>query len=238
MKLSFLFDSGGTKRRRKSLLHRLILADQTFLTPSMTTISQETLADRSMILSHFSCSSSTCLQNRTAVSTEDLLQSTKQFDLRPLEEPFPFDQPTPTRLRTKFLRETHRILSENLSILLVASPSNIETRQTQRNALIDFAYTRWNFSTNQFEFDPSMIHYHQHIIGPLLEYGKIVSTSRKVHIVERISRKFSSELPLTMGYVLAPSMSVFNETFYDANDSDREESLKFLDLMANLLHQG
>ncbi|CAF1615740.1 unnamed protein product, partial [Adineta ricciae] len=44
--------------------------------------------------------------------------------------------------------------------------------------------------------------------------------------------------PFTFGYVLAPSMSIFNETYFNANENDRIESMKIMDLFAKLLHNG
>jgi hypothetical protein len=95
----FRIISGGTgvKKRRKSLVHRLILNDQTFLCTSMTSTLQEIISDQPRLLASLSCSSPSCLRNRTLISTADLLQlhlhdaddERLRSSIRPLEDPFP-----------------------------------------------------------------------------------------------------------------------------------------------------
>ena len=231
---SLLLGGRGTRKRRESLVHRLILNEQTFLSPSMTTNLQEIHS---------------CPRNRSALAAlpELLRLSLTDPSLRPLEDPFPFDQSASNSLRNRFYHQPSRLLPEHLAILLTTSnpdrsSSSFNPNASPRNHLIEhlihYAYTRWNSTSNQFEFDSSLLHYHQQIIAPLLDYAKAISTHRSVHIVERATKKYRSELPLTLGYVLAPSLSVFNETYLHADQIDRDESLLLMDLFANLIHQG
>jgi hypothetical protein len=104
--------------------------------------------------------------------------------------------------------------------------------------LFNYAYTTWNKTSNQFDFDKQSLIYHQQIIAPLLEYAKYISSEKKIHILERYSNKYQSELPFTFGYVLAPSMSVYNETYLNADENERIESMNMMDLFANLMHNG
>lgn len=229
------------KKRRKSLVHRLILNEQTFLSPSMTTNLQEI----------HSCSTALCSRDRHTFNLDELLRlSLTDPSLRPLEDPFPFDQSSSNSLRNRFYQQSSRLLPEQLTVLLLTSPSHrsfsssssFNPKSSPRNHLIEhlihYAYTRWNSTSNQFEFDSHLLQYHQQIIAPLFDYAKAISPYRTVHIVERSTKKYVSELPLTFGYVLAPSMSVFNETYLHADQIDRDESLLLMDLFANLIHQG
>jgi hypothetical protein len=223
----------------------------------MTSTLQEILAEQTRLLSSLTCSTLSCLRNRTRTTTDNLLQLTidanMEYSLRPLEDPFPFDQISSVKddsfnpLRYKFFQHTDRLLPEHLHILLTTtalsiSSSIISSSLTNRNQfvdyLIDYAYTQWNSTINQFEFDRLAFDYHQDILAPILQYAKYVSNERMIHILERTSSKYQSELPLTFGYVLAPSMSVYNETYLEANDIDREESLLMMDIFANILHHG
>ena len=257
--------SGGTsvKKRRKSLVHRLILNDRTFLSPYATSTMQEILSQQSAILAHLPCSASHCLRNQSIVSTDDLLRlRTYSLDgrfvnaIRPLEDPFPFDhapaikESTFNPLRSKFFQHTDRILPENLRVLLTMSssmsrftaPAAFDLKGLQRNYIIDYlinyAYSIWNSHSNQYEFDQSSFGYHQQILAPLLDYAKYIATERTIHVLERSARKYESELPYTFGYVLAPSMSVYNHTYAEADDRDRAESEHMMNLFANLIHNG
>lgn len=239
--LTIFFYLGGTKKRRKSLVHRLIVGDKTFLAPSETLNKEEMKYEGSKLFSKMFCSSSSCLKNESLMSVDDLLEASKDIRFGPLEEPFPFDQSNSKSLRRKFFDETDRILPENLSVLLIGSSTNVETEQfstSDRKSLLELVYTKWNLSSNQFQFDPQSLNYHKNILGPLFEYGKSVSAVRSVHLVENLSNKFHCELPFTFGFVLAPSMSVFNQTFFDADENDRRQSLKFLDLLSNFIQTG
>jgi hypothetical protein len=249
----------GTIKRRKSLVHRLILNDQTFLSPHMTSIINEISSNQKEILSHLSCTTSPCLRNQTLINTKHLLELNTYSKanghinyLRPLENPFPFfsplqdtktDQKNP--LRMKFYQEANALLPENLNILLTVSSTVVHSPSQQKqlnHILIDnvlnYAYTKWNRKTNAYQFDKALLQYHEQILAPLLKYAKYASNNRNVHILERYSTKYQSELPLTFGYVLAPSMSVYNETYLSANENERRESLKMMDLFAKLLHNG
>ena len=252
------------KKRRKSRVHRLILNDQTFLSPSMTSTLQEIISNQPRLLASLSCSSPSCLRNRTLISTADLLQlhlhdaddERLRSSIRPLEDLFPFEQSTtaredqPNPLRLKFFQQPHRLLPENLHILFTTSssitrsalPLPLSGKNSNRNHiieyLINYAYTRWNASANQFDFDQSSLSYHQQIIALLLEYAKAISNDRTIHVLERSSKKYQSELPFTLGYVLAPSMSVYNDTYLKADETDRQESMRLMDLFANLIHTG
>jgi hypothetical protein len=257
---------GGSslKKRRKSLVHRLILNDQTFLSPYMTGTLQEMLPEQSRLLGQLSCSSAVCLRNHTTISTDDLLglciDRSDPFRtghaIRPLEDPFPFESnPNPrdddySSLRTRFFQQPYRVLPENLQILLTTSSSIYRTvmplplngKNAHRNQIIEYllnyAYSHWNNQTNQFEFAELSLSYHQQIIAPLLDYAKYIADERAIHLIERTSSKFDSELPFTFGYVLAPSMSVYNETFLHATEIDRREAMLMMDLFANLIHRG
>ena len=172
--------------------------------------------------------------------------------LCPLENPFPFfntqfqtksDQKNP--LRIKFYQQSNALLPENLHILLTTSliANRSLTKQVDVNNilidnLLDYAYTKWNRQTHEYRLDETLLNYHQQILAPLLKYAKYASNYRNIHILERYANKYQSELPLTFGYVLAPSMSIFNETYLNANENDRIESMKMMHLFAKLLHNG
>ncbi|CAF3600385.1 unnamed protein product [Adineta steineri] len=245
----------GTIKRRKSLVHRLILNDQTFLSPHMTSIINEISSYQNDILSHLSCSTFTCLRNQTLIKTNDLLElNTYSKDsgyinyLNPLENPFPFfnspiDQKNP--LRMKFYHQSNALLPENLHILLTISSTinHSSLKETNSNNvlienLINYAYTKWNKKLNEYHFDKYLFNYHQQILAPLLKYAKYISNNENVHILERYTNKYQSELPFTFGYVLAPSMSVFNDTYLNASENEKIESMKIMDLFANLVHNG
>ncbi|CAF0887647.1 unnamed protein product [Rotaria sordida] len=255
----------GTIKRRKSLVHRLILNDQTFLSPYMTSIVNEISSYQRDILSDLSCSTLLCLRNESLIKTKDLLELntySKNYGyinyIKPLEYPFPFfNSFLDTKidhinsLRMKFYHQSNTLLPENLHILLTISSSinhslfqeiNINNNNNNRNNiiedLINYAYTKWNIKTNEYYFDKYLFNYHQQILGPLLKYSKYVSNDRNIHILERYSNKYQSELPYTFGYVLAPSMSVFNDTYLNADENERIESMKSMDLFANLIHNG
>ncbi|CAF1076045.1 unnamed protein product [Adineta steineri] len=327
----------GTIKRRKSLVHRLILNEQTFLSPHMTSTLQEISSYQSNFLSYLSCSTLQCLRNQTLITTDDFLQKTTYSNengyfnyMCPLENPFPFyhssilnnDYINPLRLRffqqahtllpenlriltlqclrnqtlittddflqkttyskengyfnymcplenpfpfyhssilnndyinplrLRFFQQAHTLLPENLRILLTTSSSitrstlsvpfdikNLNMNKTIEY-LFNYAYTIWNKTTNKFHFDKQLLSYQQQIIAPLLEYAKYISNERKIHILERHSNKYQSELPFTFGYVLAPSMSVYNDTYLTADENDRNESMSMMDLFANLIHNG
>lgn len=153
-------------------------------------------------------------------------------------------------LRMNFYQQSQLFLPENLHILLTTSsatqrasvPLPIDPTHRHISSIMDYlfnyAYTKWNRTSNQFDFDQQTFNYHQQIIAPLLEYAKYISNHRSIHILERLSNKYSSELPLTFGYVLAPSLSVFNETYLNADEIDRRESMEMMDLFSNLIHNG
>ena len=237
-------------KRRKSLVHRLILNDQTFLSPQMTSTLQEISPYQSKILSSLSCSTPACLRDQTVISTNDLLELNTYLDDRehrnylcPLENPFPFYHSN--TLRLNFYQQAHIFLPENLRILLTTSsslPFSFDLKPPHLNQIIEYlfnyAYTKWNKTTNQFVFDQQSLNYHQQIIAPLLEYAKYISNERLIHILERHSNKYQSELPITFGYVLAPSMSVFNQTYLTADENDRIDSMNIMNLFANLIHNG
>ncbi|CAF1467322.1 unnamed protein product [Rotaria sp. Silwood1] len=252
----------GTIKRRKSLVHRLILNDQTFLSPHMTSIVNDISSYQKDILLHLSCSTLLCLRNQSLIKTKDLLELntySKTYGfinyVKPLEYPFPFfnslldtkiDHTSP--LRMKFYHQSNTLLPENLHILLTISSSinhslfqEININNNNDNIiedLINYAYTKWNITTNEYYFDKYLFNYHQQILAPLLKYAKYVSNDRNIHILERYSNKYQSELPYTFGYVLAPSMSVFNDTYLNADENERIESMKSMDLFANLIHNG
>lgn len=149
-----------------------------------------------------------------------------------------------------FYQQSHLFLPENLPLLLTTSSSIVRPslplaiESTNRHIshiieyLLNYAYTNWNRTLNQFEFDQQSFNYHQHILAPLLEYAKYISPKRSIHILERSTNKYQSEIPFTFGYVLAPSLSVFNETYLNADEQDRRESMHCMDLFANLIHNG
>ena len=261
--LYIVFYSGGTGviKRRKSLVHRLILNDQTFLSPHMTSTVNEISLHQKDILSHLSCSTLLCLRNGSLVKTNDLLQLntyTKNQGyinyLNPLESPFPFfNLPYDTKidyinpLRMNFYHQSKALLPENLHILLTISSSinhsllrktNVNNSNTITRDLIHYAYIKWNMKTNEYYFDKYIFNYHEQILAPLIKYAKYVSYDQNVHILERYSNKYQSELPYTFGYVLAPSVSVFNDTYLNANENDKIESMKIMNLFANLIHNG
>ncbi|UJR22431.1 hypothetical protein I4U23_025491 [Adineta vaga] len=241
----------GTVKRRKSLVHRLILNDQTFLSPYMTSTLQEISTYQSNLLSHLTCSTAQCLRNQSLISTNDLLQLNSYLNphgysnfICPLENPFPFyhssvlsnDYSNP--LRSRFFQRSQALLPENLRILLTTStltsrstlslPFDIKTSHKNNTIeyLFNYAYTKWNKTTNQFDFDQQLLNYHQQIIAPLLQYAKYLSNQTQLHLLEQHSTKYQSELPLTLGYVLAPSMSIHNDTYLTANENDRIENGK------------
>lgn len=246
----------GTIKRRKSLVHRLILNDQTFLSPFTTSTYEELSSSHSEILSSLVCSTSSCLRNQSLISTNDLLQLNLYSSLHkhhsclicPLESPFPFYHSK--MLRMNFYQQSQVFLPENLHILLTTSatirrlsvPLSIDPTHRHISSIMDYlfnyAYTKWNRTSNQFDFDQHTFNYHQQIIAPLLDYAKYISNHRSIHILERLSNKYPSELPLTFGYVLAPSLSVFNETYLNADETDRRESMEMMDLFSNLIHNG
>jgi hypothetical protein len=258
-KFNLIFIGGtGTIKRRKSLVHRLILNDQTFLSPYMTSTINEISSYQKDILSHLICSTSSCLRNQSLIKTNNLLELntySKEFGyinyLNPLENPFPFlntpiDNINP--LRMKFYHQTNTILPDNLQILLTISSSinhslfneiNFDNNNNNNiENLINYAYTKWNVKTNEYYFDKYLFNYHQQILAPLLKYAKYVSNNRNIHILEKYLNKYQSELPFTFGYVLAPSMSVYNDTYLNSNSSEKIESMKIMDLFANLIHNG
>ena len=249
----------GTVRRRKSLVHRLILNDQTFLSPQMTSVINEISTHQKELFAHLSCSTPACLRNQSLTTTRQLLnietgvkESRSHAYLKPLESPFPFlnalepKNSSSNPLRMKFYQQPSALLPENLPILLTLSPAPSPSLSHEPNAdsnriieyLTNFAYTKWNGNTNQYQFDRDLFHYHQTLLAPLLRYAKHVSNDRHIHLLERCANKYHSELPYTLGYVLAPSMSVFNDTYLKADEQDRRESMKIMDLFANLLHNG
>jgi len=252
--ISYLGGS-GTIKRRKSLVHRLILNDQTFLSPHMTSTINEISSDQKDLFSHLICSTSSCLRNQSLIKTNNLLDIntySKEFGfinyLSPLENPFPFlntplDHKNP--LRIKFYYQTNTILPDNLQILLTISSSinhslfnEINFNNNNIENLINYAYTKWNIKTNEYYFDKYLFNYHQQILAPLLKYAKYVSNNRNIHILEKYLNKYQSELPFTFGYVLAPSMSVYNDTYLNSNLNEKIESMKIMDLFANLIHNG
>jgi hypothetical protein len=257
----FFFDhlgGTGTVKRRKSLVHRLILNEQTFLSPQMTSTLQEIASYQKNILSYLSCSTPDCLRNQSLITTNDFLQLNTYSNengsrnyICPLENPFPFyhssliNDDHSNILRFKFFQQPQIFLPENLHILLTTSSlitRSIIPLQIDKNNIVEYlfnyAYTKWNKTSNQFDFDHQSLTYHQQIIAPLLEYAKYISNERQIHALERHSKKYQSELPFTFGYVLAPSMSVYNDTYLNANENDRIESMYMMDLFANLIHNG
>jgi len=221
----------------------------------MTSTLQEISSYQSNILSYLSCSTPYCLRNQSIITTDDFLQLYTYSDknghvnyICPLENPFPFYHSN--ILRLNFFQQAHIFLPENLRILLTTSssiirsslPFSIDIKTSHINNIIEYlfnyAYTKWNKTSNQFVFDQQSLNYHQQIIAPLLEYAKYISNERLIHALERHSNKYQSELPFTFGYVLAPSMSVFNETYLNADENDRIESMNIMNLFANLIHNG
>ncbi|CAF3301633.1 unnamed protein product [Rotaria socialis] len=257
--------NGGTGivKRRKPLVHRLILNEQTFLSPYMTSTFEEVSSHQSNILSYLSCSTTQCLRNQSLITTNDFLQlKTYSNDNRymnyicPLENPFPFypvsfnNDNHLNSLRFKFFQQAHLLLPENLQILITTSssiirpklPLQIDMKNSITNNIIEYlfnyAYIKWNKTSNQFDFDEQSLSYHQQIIAPVLQYAKYISNQRKIYALERLSNKYDSELPFTFGYVLAPSMSVYNDTYSSATENDKIESMHMMDLFANLIHNG
>ena len=229
----------------------------------MTSTLEEISLHQSTILSYLSCSTSHCLRNQSLITTNDLLQLNTYSNenghinyIRPLENPFPFyhssminhDHSNP--LRSKFFQQTSTLLPENLHILITTSssiirsilPIQLDIKNLNMNYIIEYlfnyAYTKWNSKSSQFHFDKQTFNYHQQLIAPLLEYAKYISTEQKIHALERHSKKYNSELPFTFGYVLAPSMSVYNDTYLNADENDRIESMHMMDLFANMMHNG
>jgi len=224
----------------------------------MTSIVNEISSYQKDILSHLSCSTTLCLRNQSLIKTNNLLElNTYSKDdgyrnyLNPLENPFPFfnsltDQKNP--LRMKFYQQSNTLLPENLHILLTISSTINHSLYQETNFnnnqnilienLINYAYTKWNKNTHEYHFDKYLFNYHQQILAPLLKYAKYVSNDRNIHMLERYSNKYQSELPFTFGYVLAPSMSVFNDTYLNATENERIQSMKTMDLFANLVHNG
>ena len=217
----------------------------------MTSIINEIASYQRELLSQFSCSTPNCLRNQSLIKTEDFLQLNTYVDdasgrnyLTPLENPFPFfhshsEEKNP--LRTKFFYQTQTLLPENLQILLTISSSinhSLVHSTDLKTSLINYAYTKWNMKTNDFYFDQSSFNYHQQIFAPLIKYAQYVANHRKIFLLENYANRYQSELPLTFGYVLAPSMSVFNETYLNASESEKKESLKMMNLFANLIHNG
>jgi hypothetical protein len=225
----------------------------------MTSIINDVSSYQKEIFSHLSCSKLSCLRNQSLIKTNDFLElntyskeSQPRNYLTPLENPFPFfnflsetklDQQNP--LRMKFYHQTNTLLPENLQILLTISSSinHSLTHQTNFNNqqienLLNYAYTKWNLKTNEYHFDKYSLNYHQQILAPLIKYAKYISTNRNIYLLEKYSNRYQSELPFTLGYVLAPSMSVFNETYLNANEYEKMESMKIMNLFANLIHNG
>ena len=228
----------------------------------MTSTLKEISSYQNDILSRLSCSTSLCLRNQSLIKTNDLLELntySKEYGyinyVNPLENPFPFfnspldaktDRTNP--LRVKFYHQANTLLPENLQILLTISSSinhslfkEINFNNNNNNIienLINYAYTKWNVKTNEYHFDNYLFNYHQQILAPLLKYAKYVSNGRNTHILEQYLNKYQSELPFTFGYVLAPSMSVFNDTYLNASEHEKIESMKMMDLFANLIHKG
>jgi hypothetical protein len=217
----------------------------------MTSTLQEISSYQSNILSYLSCSTPYCLRNQSLITTDNLLQlntySNEHGDINyicPLENPFPFINDD--SLRSKLFEQASIFLPHNLSILLTTSPSKIRStsplqldiKSPNIEYLFNYAYTIWNKTSHQFDFDKQSLNYHQQIIAPLLEYAKYISNERQIYLLERYSKKYESELPFTFGYVLAPSMSVYNETYLNADENDRNESMNMMNLFANLIHNG
>ena len=246
-------------KRRKPLVHRLILNDLTFLSPHMTSTSPEIFSSQSSVLVRLACSTPSCLRNQSLISTDDLLRLRADSNrneghdyIRPLENPFPFHHSSattegqPSPLRSRFIQQAHALLPDNLRVLLTASTARFalssDIRHPRTNAtteyLFNYAYTKWNRTSHQFDFDQQLLSYHRDIIAPLLQYATYLGEHIRTHLLERHASKYASELPLTFGYVLAPSMSVYNETYLTASDSDRVESMCMMDLFANLIHNG
>ena len=228
----------------------------------MTSMVNEVSSIHKDFFAHLPCSTSACLRNQTRVETKDFLEWNSYAKdphyhnhLTPLEQPFPFFSQVDlnrnhsiSQLRMKFFHQSQHLLPDPLPILLTISSSThhplVHDQQEtyHRNALIEqllhYAYTRWDSQTKKYHFDRSLLHYHQQILAPLLKYAQHLPHHRHVHLIERIDNRFHSELPLTFGYVLAPSMSVFNQTYLNATEEDRRESMQMMDLFANLIHQG
>jgi len=223
----------------------------------MTSIINEISSYQKDIFSNLLCSTSLCLRNQSLIKTNDLLELntySKEFGyinyLNPLENPFPFlnfplDQKNP--LRMKFYHQTNTILPENLHILLTISSSinhsllnkmNFNNNNNHIENIINYAYTKWNFEKNEYYFDKYLFNYHQQILAPLLKYAKYISNHRNIHILENYSNKYQSELPFTFGYVLVPSMSIYNDTYLNSNENEKIESMKIMNLFANLIHNG
>ncbi|CAF4453703.1 unnamed protein product, partial [Adineta steineri] len=123
----------------------------------------------------------------------------------------------------KFYHQSNALLPENLHVLLTISSTinHSSLKETNSNNvlienLINYAYTKWNKKLNEYHFDKYLFNYHQQILAPLLKYAKYISNNENVHILERYTNKYQSELPFTFGYVLEPSMSVFNDTYLNA----------------------
>lgn len=222
----------------------------------MTSILPDISTYQKEILSSLSCSTLNCLRNQSVIKTDDLLRLNSYANelgrrnyLTPLENPFPFfhshsesniDEKNP--LRMKFYHQTHALLPENLQILLTISSSinhSLTHDQTDlKTNLINYAYTKWNGKNNEYYFDQSSFDYHQQILAPLIKYAQYVSQHRKVFLLENFVNRYQSELPLTFGYVLAPSMSIFNQTYLNASEFEKKESMKIMNLFANLIHNG
>jgi hypothetical protein len=221
----------------------------------MTSTLDEISSYQTNILSSLSCSTIQCLRNQSLITTNDFLKLNTYINERnylcPLENPFPFYDDYSNILRFKFSQQSQIFLPENLYILLTTSsssitrsiiPLQIDIKNSNLNNIIEYlfnyAYTKWNKTLNKFDFDKQTLIYHQQIIGPLLEYAKYISNNKLIHILERYSNKYQSELPFTFGYVLAPSMSIYNNTYLNADENDRIESMYMMDLFANLIHNG
>lgn len=226
----------------------------------MTTMINEVISKHEDFISKLSCSTLTCLRNQTRLSTDELIRLNTYSNedphlnyLSPLEYPFPFLQNFEMKnnsfnpLRSKFFRQSVNLLPEQMPILLTISSStnhhlvkdeNFRTDNDFINYLINYAYTKWNSKTREYYFDRYLFNYHKQILAPVLKYAYFLPRARDVHLVERHSNRFVSELPFTFGYVLAPSLSVFNETYKNASEEERIESMKTMDLFANLIHTG
>ncbi|CAF0741440.1 unnamed protein product [Didymodactylos carnosus] len=205
-----------------------------------------------------------CLTNKTQLSTSTILSINTYVNkyynyLNPLEEPFPFF--SNEHLRHRFFHQTNSLLPEKFDVLITmlspsSSSSEISSSESIQfhefikdmytiskhtiNYLIKYAYSIWNDKENKFEFNFKNLSYHQTIVAPLLQY--IEKISKNTHTIEwqikSNNSSYESELLYTFGYMLAPSMSIYNDSYLYANKNDRIKSLQIMDLFANLIHNG
>ncbi|CAF0746454.1 unnamed protein product [Didymodactylos carnosus] len=191
-----------------------------------------------------------CLTNKTRLSTSTLLSINTYVNkyynyLNPLEEPFPFF--SNGHLRHRFFQQTNTLLPEKFDVLITMFSSSLsqisssDSTQLQTfienmytvskhtiHYLIKYAYSIWNDKLKKFEFNFNKFSYHQTIVAPLLQY--IEKLSKNTHTIEwqikSNSLNYESELPYTFGYMLAPSMSVYNNSYLYANENDRIKNSK------------